>query len=45
MAQPMKNRSDTEAMRAYIIIYDELTSKGLTPLFQTMDNQPHSKLL
>jgi hypothetical protein len=38
-AEPMKNRSDTEAIRAYSKIYDELTAKGLKPKFQTMDNE------
>jgi ABC-type transporter MlaC component len=38
-AEPMKNRSDAEAIRAYSRIYDELTSKGLKPKFQTMDNE------
>jgi hypothetical protein len=44
LAQPMKNRSDTEAIRAYSIIYDELTAKGLKPLFKTMDNEKSSAL-
>jgi hypothetical protein len=35
----MKNRSDAEAIRAYAVIYDELTAKGLIPIFQTMDNE------
>jgi hypothetical protein len=38
-AEPMKNRSDTEEIRAYTKIYDELTAKGLKPTFQTMDNE------
>jgi hypothetical protein len=44
LAQPMKNRSDTEAIRAYTIIYDELTAKGLKPLFQNMDNEASTAL-
>jgi hypothetical protein len=36
-AEPMKRRSDAEAIRAYTKIYDELTAKGLKPTFQTMD--------
>jgi hypothetical protein len=44
MAQPMKTRSDTEAIRAYTIICDELTVKGLKPLLQTMDNKASTAL-
>jgi hypothetical protein len=44
LAQAMKNRSDTEAIRAYTIIYDELTTKGLKLLFQTMDNEASTAL-
>jgi hypothetical protein len=43
-AEPMKNRSDAEAIRAYSKIYDELTSKGLKPKFQTMDNKASTAL-
>jgi hypothetical protein len=43
-AEPMKNRSDAEAIRAYQKIYDELTSKGLKPKFQTMDNDASTAL-
>jgi hypothetical protein len=42
-AEPMKNWSDPEAIRAYTRIYDELPAKGLTPTFQTMDKK-HQKL-
>jgi ABC-type transporter MlaC component len=38
-AEPMKNRSDTEAIRAFTRIYDELTAKGVEPMFQTMNNE------
>jgi hypothetical protein len=38
-AEPMKIRSDAEAIRAYTKIYDELTAKGSKPTFQTMDNE------
>jgi hypothetical protein len=38
-AKPMKNRSDTEAIRSYTRIYDEITVKGLKPTFKTMDNE------
>jgi hypothetical protein len=40
----MKNRSDTEAIRAYTIIYDELAAKGLKPLFQTIENEATTAL-
>jgi hypothetical protein len=43
-AEAMKNRSDAEAIRAYSKIYDELTSKGLIPKFQTMDNEASTAL-
>jgi hypothetical protein len=43
-AKPMKNRSDAEAIRAYSKIYNELTSKGLKPKFQTMDNKASTAL-
>jgi hypothetical protein len=43
-AEPMKNRSDTEAIRAYTRIYDELTAKGLTLTFQKMDNEASQAL-
>jgi hypothetical protein len=43
-AEPMKNRSDAEANRAYSRIYDELTAKGLKPKFQTMDNEASTAL-
>jgi hypothetical protein len=42
--EPMKNRSDAEAIRAYSKIYDELTSIGLKPKFQTMDNKASTVL-
>jgi hypothetical protein len=43
-AEPIKNRSDAEAIRAYSKIYDELTSKGLKTKFQTMDNEASTAL-
>jgi hypothetical protein len=43
-AELMKNRSDTEAIRAYTRIYDDLTAKGLKPTFQTMDNEASKAL-
>jgi hypothetical protein len=43
-AEPMKNKSDAEAIGAYSRIYDELTSKGLKPKFQTMDNEASAAL-
>jgi hypothetical protein len=44
-AEPINNRSDTEAIRVYTKICDELTaSKGLKPTFQTMDNEASTAL-
>jgi hypothetical protein len=43
-AEPMKNRSDTEAIRADKRIYKELTAKGLKPPFQTMENEASKAL-
>jgi hypothetical protein len=43
-AEPMKNWSDMEAIRAYTRIYDELTAKGLKPTFQTMGNEASKAL-
>jgi hypothetical protein len=43
-AEPVKNRSYAEAIRAYSRIYDELTAKGLKPKFQTMDNEASTAL-
>jgi hypothetical protein len=43
-AEPMKNRSDAEAIRAYSRIYDKLTSKGLKPKFQKIDNEASTAL-
>jgi hypothetical protein len=44
LAEPMKSRSDAEAIRAYTVLYDELTAKGLKPLFQTMDDEAYTAL-
>jgi hypothetical protein len=43
-AELMKNRSDTEAIRAYTRIYEELTAKGRKPTFQTMENEASKNL-
>jgi hypothetical protein len=43
-AGTIKDRSDTEAIRAYTRIYEELTAKGLKPTFQKMENEA-SKVL
>jgi hypothetical protein len=40
----MKSRSDAEAIRAYIVLYDELTANGLKPIFQTMDKEASTAL-
>jgi hypothetical protein len=35
----MKSRADSEAVRAYAILYKQLTGAGLHPKFQMMDNE------
>jgi hypothetical protein len=40
----MKSRSDAEEIRAYKVLYNELTHKVLKPLFQTMDNETPAAL-
>jgi hypothetical protein len=42
LAEPMESRSDTEAVRAYTVIYKQLTDAGLHPKFQMMDNEASS---
>jgi hypothetical protein len=44
LAEPMKSRSDAEAIRAYTVLYNKLTEEGLKTLFQTMDNEASSAL-
>jgi hypothetical protein len=43
-AEPMKNRLDTEGIRAYTKIYDELTVKWVKPRIQMMDNEGSTAL-
>jgi hypothetical protein len=43
-AEPIKSMSDAEAIRAYTVLYDELTVTGLKPLFQRMDHEASSAL-
>jgi hypothetical protein len=31
LAEPMKSRSDTEAVRAYTVLYKQLTDAGMHP--------------
>jgi hypothetical protein len=39
LVEPMKNRSDEEALRAYSVLYTELTQHGLKPQLNIMDNE------
>jgi hypothetical protein len=39
LVEPMKNRSDDEALRAYAVLYTELTQHGLKPQLNIMDNE------
>ena len=38
-AEPMKNRSDTEALRAHKVLFDSLIKTGAKPHFHRMDNE------
>jgi hypothetical protein len=40
----MKSRSDSEWVKAYYLIHQELTSKGVKPKIQTLDNDASSAL-
>jgi hypothetical protein len=42
LAEPMKSRSDSEAVRAYTVLYKQFTNAGLHPKFQMMDNEASS---
>jgi hypothetical protein len=42
LAEPMKSRSDSEAVRAYTVLYEQLTDAGMHPKFQMMDNEASS---
>jgi hypothetical protein len=39
LARPMRNRSDTEMIKAYTDIYEYLKSKGFKPRFNVSDNE------
>jgi hypothetical protein len=44
LAEPMKNSSYAEAIRAYAVICDDVTSKGLKPLLQTTYHEASAAL-
>jgi hypothetical protein len=44
LAEPLKSRSENELLRAYTKIHDELSSRGLKPVLQILDNECPSKL-
>jgi hypothetical protein len=39
LAEPMKTKSDVEAVKAYTVLYIQLTDAGLKPNFQIMDKE------
>jgi hypothetical protein len=44
LAEPMKNRSDTEHLRAYNKLHQYLVLRGFKPLLQKMDNEASTAL-
>jgi len=44
LAEPMKNRSAAEHIRAYEVLHDYLVSRGSTPVLQKMDNEASAAL-
>jgi hypothetical protein len=40
----MKSKSGAERVRAFGIVFDEMTSKGFKPKLQTMDNEASAVL-
>ena len=44
LAEPLKNRSDAEYLRAYEKIYDYLEVCGLKPTFNIMDNEASTEV-
>jgi uncharacterized protein YgfB (UPF0149 family) len=39
LAEPMRNRSDAEALHVYEKLYNELTDRGLKPQLNILDNE------
>jgi hypothetical protein len=44
LAEPMKSRSDHEMIRAYEKLHGYLTTRGLKPKLQRLDNEASTKL-
>ena len=44
LAEPMKSRSDHEMIRAYEKLHSYLTTRGLKPKLQRLDNEASTKL-
>lgn len=39
LAEPIKNRSEQELIRAYVKLYNYMSSRGCKSLFHTLDNE------
>jgi hypothetical protein len=44
LAEPMKSNAEAEAVRAYTVLYKQLTNVSLRPNFQIMDNDASSEV-
>jgi hypothetical protein len=44
LAEPIKNRSEAELLRAYSLLHEYLTDRGLKPQLQELDNECSSAL-
>lgn len=44
LAEPLKNRTDSEMIRGYQALHDELVARGLKPQLQKLDNEASKRL-
>jgi hypothetical protein len=44
LAEPMRNRTDAEMLRAYGVILNRLIARGLKPKLQRLDNEASTAL-
>ena len=44
LAEPLKSRNELELLRAYTKIHHDLTTRGLKPVLQILDNEAPGKL-
>jgi hypothetical protein len=44
LAEPMRNRTDAEMLRAYSVILNRLIARGLKPKLQQLDNEASTAL-